>query len=323
MTPPADQALVVIPCLNEKAHLEGVLAAMLADPHARHCRIVVCDGGSTDASRDIVARHPQVTLLDNPRRLQSAAVNLAAETFGDGCAWLIRVDAHADYPPAFLGRLIETAKATGAQSVVTSMTSRGVDCFQRAVAAAQNSKLGTGGSAHRSAGAGGWVDHGHHALFDMRAFRAVGGYNAAFTHNEDAELDVRLNASGARIWLAGDLPIGYYPRRTPGALFRQYINHGAGRARTVMLHRTRLKLRQWAPAMIAPAALAALLAPWFWPVALPAALWAGASLGYGLLLGLKARDPCACMAGVPAMIAHLGWSIGFWRQRLFGSASAP
>jgi succinoglycan biosynthesis protein ExoA len=321
-----DPVLIVVPCLNEEAHLPDVLAALLADPVAERALIVVADGGSTDSSRSIVealaALHPQVRLLDNPKRLQSAGFNLAVVRHGAGRPWLIRIDAHAVYPLDYPSRLIATAVRTGADSVVVPMRSVGVGCFQRAAAVAQNSVLGAGGAAHRRLGWDGWVDHGHHALFRAEPFLAAGGYDENFSHNEDAELDVRLTARGAGIWLASDLAIGYYPRRTAAALFRQYVNHGAGRARTVMQHRSRLKLRQWAPIMIAPAVLATLAAHWFWPAALPAGLWASASLGYGVVLGLRTRDLCACAAGVPAMIAHFGWSTGFWRQRLSGVSAA-
>jgi succinoglycan biosynthesis protein ExoA len=319
-------ALVVVPCLNEAATLDALLWGLLSDPAASEGLIVVCDGGSTDGSREIVMRvaeaRPQVRLLDNPQRLQSAGVNLAAQTFGADFDWIVRIDAHADYPDRYVSGLIAEAEARGASSVVTPMLSVGETCFQRAAAAAQNSRLGTGGAAHRRVGAGGWVDHGHHALFRSDAFLGLGGYDETFSHNEDAEYDLRLAASGGRIWLADALAIGYHPRRTPGALFRQYVNHGKGRARTVRKHGARLKPRQMAPLAIAPAVVLALASPWFWPAALPAALWAGGCLGFGAYLGLKARDPCAALSGVAAMIAHLGWSIGFWRQFVFGPAPA-
>lgn len=318
----SDGVLIVVPCLNEETHLPGVLEALLADPAAARALIVVADGGSRDRSRAIVedyaARHPNLRLLDNPGRLQSAGFNLAVARFAEGRPWLVRIDAHAEYPPGFVSSLIAVARRTGADSVVVPMRSLGRNCFQRAAAAAQNSVLGAGGAAHRSAGREGFVDHGHHALFRAEAFAAAGGYDESFSHNEDAEFDIRLEAQGRRIWLAGDLPIGYYPRSAPWTLFRQYVNHGAGRARTVAKHRTRLRLRQLIPLSIAPVVVLATAAPWFWPAALPAAVWACGSLAYGLRLGLAARDICTAAAGLPAMIAHLGWSVGFWRRTLLG-----
>ena len=35
----------------------------------------------------------------------------------------------------------------------------------------------------------------------IAAFRAVGGYDESFSHNEDAELDYRLRQAGYRIWM--------------------------------------------------------------------------------------------------------------------------
>ena len=76
------------------------------------------------------------------------------------------------------------------------MRTKGTGLFQKATALAQNSRLGNGGSQHREGGAGRWTDHGHHALMRLDAFRAVGGYDETFSHNEDAELDYRLAAGG-------------------------------------------------------------------------------------------------------------------------------
>lgn len=319
------QALIVIPCLNEERHLPALLAAFARD--APGALVVVADGGSTDRSRAIVeeaaAANPGIRLLDNPKRIQSAAVNLAAQVHGAGRQWLIRMDAHSGYPQDFVGGLIDAAERTGAVSVTVPMRTRGVGCFQRAAATAQNSLLGTGGSLHRVGTVGRFVDHGHHALMRLDAFLAAGGYCEAFTHNEDAELDHRLREQGGRIWIEPSLAIDYFPRESPGALFRQYFHYGEGRARTVARHRMRLKARQLAPLLVAPAAAAALFAPLAWWLALPLLFWALGSLGFGLLLGIRAREPCAAAAGVAAMLMHFGWSLGYWRHLLFGKPLAP
>lgn len=313
-------ALIVIPCLNEEAHLPGLLADLARD--APGALIVVADGGSTDRSRAIVeelaAANPDIRLLDNPARIQSAALNLAAQVHGAGRKWLIRADAHSGYPADFVPGLIAAAERTGAVSVTVPMRTLGVGCFQRAAAAAQNSLLGTGGSLHRVGTVGRFVDHGHHALMRLDAFLAAGGYCETFTHNEDAELDHRLREQGGRIWIEPGLAIDYYPRAEPGALFRQYFRYGEGRARTVARHRTRLKARQLAPLFVAPTLAAVLAAPLAWWMALPALMWALGSLGFGLLLGLRAQDPCAAASGAAAMLMHLGWSLGYWRHLLFG-----
>jgi succinoglycan biosynthesis protein ExoA len=249
-------------------------------------------------------------------------VNLAARSFGEGRRWLLRIDAHAAYPQGYVERLIAEARRTGAASVVVSMVSQGTAIFQRAVAVVQNSMLGTGGAAHRRSGKAEFVDHGHHALFDLKQFLAVGGYDESLSHNEDAEFDIRLARAGAKIWLTRDVEIIYFPRSKPLALFRQYINYGRGRANTLMRHGKFPKLRQVLPACIAPAVIGLLCFPFFHVAAVPAIGWSGLCILFGARLGLRQGPRCALGAGFAAMIIHLGWSIGFWSELLSHSRRA-
>ncbi len=310
--------LIVIPCLNEAHNLERIVRTAQALPEAL---IVIADGGSTDQTPEMALRlaaaHPAIRYLPNPQRLQSAAVNLAVVTYGGDATFLIRLDAHADYPSGYCRTLVDEAERTGAAAVVVAMRTVGAYGFQQAVAAAQNAKLGNGGAAHRRAASEGrYVEHGHHALIRLAAFRAVGGYDKTFSHNEDAELDLRLRQAGFKIWLTAKTALDYHPRATPGALFRQYINYGQGRARTILKHHTLPKLRQLAPAAILPALLLALLAPFSMPAIFPLLAWVVLCLGYGLILGLKACSGWVCLAGPVAMLMHFGWSLGFWRTIL-------
>jgi hypothetical protein len=102
----AVKVLVVIPCRNEEPHIERVVTKLLADAESVDMAIVVADGASTDGSRAIVRRladcDGRIKLLDNPKRVQSAALNSAVRAYGDGVQFLIRADAHADYPDRFL-----------------------------------------------------------------------------------------------------------------------------------------------------------------------------------------------------------------------------
>lgn len=308
-----ESVLLVIPCLNEAKTIRGLLMQFI--PQITNGLIVVADGGSTDGTREIVAEFakndPRVRLLSNARRIQSAGINLAVREFGDGCTWLLRVDAHADYPDDYLDRLVCAATKTQADCVVVPMVSRGTAGFQVAAAAAQNSVIGTGGSAHRHVGKGQFVDHGHHALMRLCMFREVGGYREDMPHNEDAELDLRLRSIGARIWLEPGAAIVYYPRSSPVTLWRQYHGYGRGRARTLALHAIRPKLRQVIP-------LAALAATILLPFAgltmlatIPFMMWIGACLIGGIMVGLRAGGGAAYFSGVAAAIMHLAWSVGF------------
>lgn len=316
----AARCMVVIPCLNEARHI-GALLTELSEPAERNdLRIVVADGGSTDGTRDIVReiadQNPRVVLLDNPRRLQSAAVNQAVAAYGDEVDFFIRIDAHGGYPANYCDRLIEEASATGADSIVVSMATKGFGLFQKATAVAQNSKLGNGGSPHREGAPGHWTDHGHHALMRVEAFRAVGGYDESFSHNEDAELDYRLRAAGYRIWMTDKTFMTYYPRASASALFRQYLGYGRGRARNILKHRTWPKLRQAIPLLVFPVVVGTSLAFLSLSALVPAGIWIAACLGYGAWMAIGQRNPYGLLASFCAMIMHLAWSMGFWLQLL-------
>ena len=304
--------LAVIPCLNEEAHLPQLLAQMLGDPAID--LLVVADGGSTDRSRQIVSEYTEtgrVVLLDNPARIQSAGVNLAVREYGEGHDWLLRIDAHCLYPDDYASLLLGAAQAHNASAVVVPMETVGRQGFQKAAAAAQNSVLGTGGSAHRHLGAGRFVEHGHHALMTIDLFRRIGGYCEAMPCNEDAELDHRQIAAGGRIWLEPAAALTYFPRNSVSALWRQYRRYGQGRARNLRRHRMTPRLRQLVPLAV-PAALALLPFALIHPIfALPALAWAVLCLGFGFLVGLRAGGGFALLAGVAAMTMQVSWAVGF------------
>lgn len=311
---------IVMPVLDEERHVGQALASLLDQLGDIPAEILVMDGGSRDATAAIVTAlacsHPIIRLVRNPARLQSSACNLAASMAAAGSRVLLRTDAHASYPPGFVRACVEPLAETGATSVVVPMRTVGTRATQRAIAAAQNSRLGNGGSSHRRIGTSHFVDHGHHAAFDLDFFRSIGGYDVGFTHNEDAELDVRALQAGGRIWLCCEATIDYYPRESLCQLARQYARHGRGRARTVAKHRMRLRLRQRLPILILGAFLCMLLAPLAWPLAVPAALYVCACLGWGLAASAVERDPALLLMGPSAIVMHVSWAIGFLDGRL-------
>ncbi|MFO6464234.1 glycosyltransferase [Jannaschia sp. KMU-145] len=322
---PDGGVLIVIPALNEARHIGSVIDTLAPSMRrlrsaGRAVRLVVADGGSRDdtirIARARAAAHPDLAIdvIVNPGRLQSAGLNRAVTQAGDGTTWLLRMDAHAIYPEAYLETLLEEARRTGAASVVVAMRAIGRGRMQRAIALCQNSRLGNGGAAHRMGGAGRAVEHGHHALMRLDAFWAVGGYDESFSHNEDAELDIRLVASGASLWLTGKTGLDYLPRDRLDALAKQYFAFGRGRARTVRKHRIRPRIRQTVLMALAPLVALAALTPVSPIFAAPALAWLLACIGGGIVLAISRRSALALAAGPIAALMQLAWSLGFWWQ---------
>lgn len=309
---------IVIPTLNEERYIEACLASLVGQWPDGAYEILVLDGGSTDRTVDIVkafrADHGSVVALKNPRRNQSAAMNLAAQFASPRATVLLRADAHALYPPEFVRRCVGALLLSGATSVVVPMRTeaRTGAGLQTAIAAAQGSRLGNGGAAHRMGSVSGYVEHGHHAAFDRAFFRSIGGYDETFTQNEDAEFDLRAIAAGGRIWMCAEALVVYFPRDSLDGLARQYFRHGCGRARTLRKHHLRPRPRQMIPVLAlggcAAGITAAPLAPM---VAALVLIYPACCIAWGMLQTIRRRDTRLMAAGLALMTMHLCWALGF------------
>jgi succinoglycan biosynthesis protein ExoA len=320
----ARDVLVVVPTLNEAAHIETCLRSLLeGDQQVRDIPVVVADGGSTDRTVEIVtalqAEFPNLRVLHNPKRLQAAALNLAVAEHGEAARYLVRCDAHSIYPPDFIIAVVAQLAATGAASVVVPMDAIGHTCFEKANAWIVDTKLGSGGAAHRAGKASGYVDHGHHAGFDLNMYRRIGGYDEHFSHNEDAEYDYRVTAAGGRIYMDADIRIQYIPRASVPRLARQYFNYGKGRARNILKHGGRLKLRQALPILTFLACLIGLIGgTFFTPALILPSGYVALLLGASLVMAVRKASVCGLLTGLASGTMHMSWAAGFLVQSLRG-----
>ena len=77
---------VVVPVLNEERYIRPCLGSLLGEAALRadgtQFEILVMDGGSTDRTCEIVAEmqasHRSIRLAHNPKRLQSAALDIGS-----------------------------------------------------------------------------------------------------------------------------------------------------------------------------------------------------------------------------------------------------
>lgn len=315
--------LAVIPALNEARHIETCIRSLMAgSPALRRVPVTVADGGSSDETVAIVERlrdeFPNLSVLHNPKRLQAAALNLAASTCATGeTRILVRCDAHSIYPENFILDVAGALVRAGAASLVIPMDAVGETCFEKANAWIVDTPLGSGGAAHRGGKASGWVDHGHHAGFDLNWYRRIGGYDETFSHNEDAEYDARLGKAGGRVYLDAGIRIRYIPRGSVARLWKQYEGYGRGRARNVRKHGSRLRLRQTAPIIALLGSASGVLASLvYWPaIFLPAGYVAILALA-SVAVAFRQKSACGLFAGVAAGTMHMSWAFGFLREAL-------
>src|SRR5579885_2082815 len=139
---------VIVPVRNEARCVRHTLEQLLAQDYpAGRFEVLVADGRSTDATRDIVravaARHGNVRLLDNPGGWSSAGRNVAVRAArGD---ILLLVDGHCELGnPNYLADLAAAFARSGADCVgrPQPLDVAHASALQRAVAAARSSPLG-------------------------------------------------------------------------------------------------------------------------------------------------------------------------------------
>jgi succinoglycan biosynthesis protein ExoA len=275
---------IAIPCLDEEPYIEACIRAVQAQAWpADRLEILVADGMSMDATREILARlaaaDPRIQLVDNPGRVQAAGLNeCIRRARGDV---IVRVDVHADYAPDFVQKCVSALERTGADNVGGAARPKARTFFQRCVAAALRSPLGIGGSKYRKADEEGFVETVWPGAFDRRVFERVGLFDPNATTNEDAELNQRILQSGGRVYMSRDIVAYYYPRESMRALARQYFRYGQGRARTMLKHRTLPSLRPALPFL-------GLLGESFLLALVPWNLGALSLAGYALATGAEA-----------------------------------
>jgi succinoglycan biosynthesis protein ExoA len=315
------EILVGVPALDEERHIAGCLRSLMAGaPAMRAVRVVVADGGSSDGTRGIVRalqeQFPNLSLVDNPDRVQAAALNrIVADCALPEHRVLVRCDAHAIYPPGYVLAVAASLAARDAAALATAMDAVGRGCVQKAAAWVVDTPLGSGGAPHRGGRRSGYVDHGHHAGFRLDWFQRVGGYDPGFRHNEDAELDHRLAQAGGRIWLDAGIRVAYVARDSLAALALQYWRYGRGRARTLLKHRLRPRPRQAIPALnTAGLALCLGLAPLHPGFLAGPASYLALLAATSVWIALSHRSACGLWAGPALAAMHLPWGAGFLWQ---------
>lgn len=303
---PGPTVTVAIAALDEERNIAACLDAVSTQTYPRLVEVLVADGRSKDRTREIAAGYPLVRVLDNPRRIRPAGLNVAIrEAAGEV---LVRVDARTVVAPDYVERCVEALRASGAAIVGGPMRFTAEGPLQRGIAAAMCSRLGAGPAQfRREGGEARLVDTVYLGAYRLEWIRGVGGYDEDFGGNEDAELNHRARAAGG-VWLDPAIRSTYAVREGLQALWRQYRRYGRARAGTMRKHPRSIAPRQLA----VPVLVVGLLSPARRCVL---TVYLAAVLGRAAFEGL--RDPPAAPVLVVALpVMHAAWALGFFERLL-------
>jgi len=301
-TPPT--VTVGMPTFNEERHVAACLDAVAAQSYPAITEILVADGGSTDRTREIVSSYPdeRVRLLENPRRIRPAGLNVAIAAAGGEV--FVRVDARTLLGGDYVARCVEALERTGAAMVGGPMRYSASTRAERGLRAAMTSRLGAGPAPfRREEGEARFVDTVYLGAYRLETIRALGCYDEWFGGNEDAEFAFRAQQAGG-VYLDPSIFSTYAVREGLGPLWRQFRRYGKNRAITIRKHPSSLSVRQLA----VPALALGILSPWRRPVV---AAYAAVVVGRALTEAVQegATEGLVMAAALPTM--HAAWAVGF------------
>lgn len=299
---------VIMPCRNEAARIGDAIRSLLDGGYPRdRMQLIVVDGGSEDGTREIVARFPDVRLIDNPGRIVPAALNIGVRNSSSEI--VMRADAHAVYPPGYLSTLVGWLERTGADNVGCALETLpgGTGVVPRSIALVLSHPFGIGDARFRlGTDKPIEVDTVPFGCYRREVFDRIGLFDEELVRNQDDEFNWRLRRAGGRIVLVPGLRVCYFARSRFQDLWR--MAWGYGSFKPLVLRKVS---RLYAARPLAPGALA-----------IAALVWAGRPnrwtviplLAYACVNAAASRGSIVRSVGFATL--HLGYGFGLlWGAR--------
>jgi glycosyltransferase involved in cell wall biosynthesis len=290
---------VVIPCRNERDHIEGCIRSILAqEPMPGGFEVIVADGMSDDGTREILstvfAVNRRLRIIENPSRITPCGMNAGIlQSCGE---YIAIMGAHNVYAPDYLRSSLAVAQETAADNVGGSVTCLGESRLQKAIAIAHHSRFSAGGARWHDPHYEGPADTVFGGFYRRQVFERIGLFDESLVRNQDDEFNLRLTRAGGKIWHSPRIKSWYCPRASLGALFQQYMQYGYWKVRVVQKHGKPASLRHLVPGAFA-----------FCTIVLPTVAMVNSAFLW-IWLGLASTYLCCNLSVSFIAAARHGWS---------------
>jgi glycosyltransferase involved in cell wall biosynthesis len=288
---------VIIPCRNEEKYMATCLDSILASDYSRsHMEVLIFDGKSEDRTVEIVsnytAKYPFIQLFDNPHKTVPYAMNAGIKkAMGD---FIIRLDAHSQYPIDYFTKLISWSQKLEADNVgavwITDVKNKNAKSLS--IKSVLSSPYGVGNAFFRTGAAEvKEVDTVPFGCYRKSVFEKYGGYNVHLTRNQDIELNKRIKKKGGKIYLIPEINCTYYARETFHEIAHNNYRNGHWNILTVYITRSlnALSIRHFIPFALVISLILPFLAAWIWDLSLAWLSLAAFITHQGFILWASAR----------------------------------
>src|SRR3984893_14541627 len=322
------QVSVIVACRNERKTIRNLLDSICRQSlGGAKIEVLIADGMSDDGTRQILELYRRIVLplrvIDNPDKFVSAGLNAAIRAARGEI--IIRMDAHSEYAPDYIRRCLEILDETHADNVGGPALTRADGHWWRAIAFAYHSRFACGGAKFHDAEYEGCVDTVPYGCWRKSTLDRLGLFDESLSRNQDDELNLRLIASGGKIWQSSKIVSWYRPRSRLTALFRQYFQYGFWKVSVIRKHGKPASWRHLIPGacllsgvvLLLGAVVSSLSGSAWWNSAFITACAGLAGLYFAVSIGvaflIARRNGWRFLLILPAVFAtyHLSYGLGF------------
>ena len=285
---------VIIPIYNEAAYIERCVNSLVRQtfPGERIEWLFIDGMSSDDTVEKLMAFSSSLNLqiLKNKKRLVPYALNIGVQhAHGD---YIIRMDAHAEYPENYIEKCVYYLEHTDADNVGGTVLTVGKGFIGEANADILSSKFGVGNSAFRTGCESGYVDTVPFGAFRREIFEKIGLFNPDLPRSEDNDFNSRIRANGGKVYMAADIQTTYYCRDTVKGLLKQAVKNGNALFLTLRKNPSAMRVRHYIPFIFVLSLLVGSLLGVFvlfirWALAAEGVLYVGMDILFSLTNGKK------------------------------------
>ncbi len=241
---------VILPVRNEERYIRDCVASIFAQDYpVGKMEVYFVDGCSEDRTvqclQELRELHPQIHVLHNPDRTVPYAMNIGIRE--SEAPVIIRLDAHAEYPPDYIRRSVEALLSVECENAGGVFETHGRGYMGEAIAEMLKTPLGVGNASYRLSEKAGYVDTVPFGCFRRALFERIGGFDERLTRNQDNELNYRIRKNGGKIWMDPKIRVRYYCRDTVSGILRMAYMNGKWNVITMALVPGSMGMRHFVP----------------------------------------------------------------------------
>jgi len=242
---------ITIPARNEEKYIEKcILSILSADYPQEKIKVFVCDGLSTDNTREIVSslsnKHNNIQLIDNEKQTTPFALNLGLKA--SDCAIKIILGAHAEIDKDFIKNnvfVLNDYPEVGCSGGIIENVYENESA--ETIGLAMSSVFGVGNAHFRTGSKNGFVDTVAFGAYRKEVFEKIGYFDEDLIRNQDDEFNFRLLQNGFKIYLNSNIKSKYYVRASFSKLYKQYYQYGYWKVYVNKKHKAVTSIRQLVP----------------------------------------------------------------------------